>query len=123
MPATLSPDWDRLNLLLLDYEHLPVALARMGLRFAAVLPCLRWWDVPGPVLLLVPTGPGLPPVYLDSSGLGGWRALENVHRGSDLASLGAWRWGCRYGQAAWRLARLCGMPALPMREAQRRGRW
>lgn len=121
-PAAEAPDWGFLNLILLDHEHLPVVLARMGLRVVAALPTPEWWSAPGPVLLLAPAAEDGPHLYVDASGVAGWRDGENIRRGADIASLGAVRWGCRYGQAAWRLARLCGLDGLPKREVRRHGR-
>lgn len=113
------PDWDRLNLIVLDYEHLPVVLARLGLRVAAVLPAVQWWSALGPVVVLADdTGAVL---YLDADGQAGWRDGENVHRGPDLASLAAHRWRCGYGRAAHRLARICQLPGVPT-EGRRHGR-
>ena len=44
---------------------------------------------------------------------GEWRTADGAQRGDDLASLGALRWGCRYGQAASRIARLIGLDRIP----------
>lgn len=44
---------------------------------------------------------------------GEWRVGSGAQRGNDLPSLGALRWGCKYGQAAGRIARLIGMDRIP----------
>ena len=40
---------------------------------------------------------------------GEWRTAGGAQRGDDLASLGALRWSCRYGQAAAKIASLIGI--------------
>jgi hypothetical protein len=44
---------------------------------------------------------------------GEWRSADGANRGSSLLDLGAWRWSCRFGQAGHRIARLCGIRAVP----------
>lgn len=40
---------------------------------------------------------------------GEWRNNSGAQRGDDLPSLGALMWGCRYGQAAFRIAQIIGL--------------
>lgn len=40
---------------------------------------------------------------------GEWRTADGTQRGDDLASLGALRWSCRYGQAAAKIASIIGI--------------
>lgn len=47
---------------------------------------------------------------------GEWRSVDGAQRGNDLPSLGALRWTIRYGQAAFRIARLCGLKSIPLVE-------
>lgn len=47
------------------------------------------------------------------AGDGAWRSPDHAVRGDCLISLGALMWGERYGRAARRIARLCGIYALP----------
>lgn len=42
-------------------------------------------------------------------GMGAWRSADGANRGESLIDLGMWRWSCRYGQAANRIARTIGM--------------
>lgn len=44
---------------------------------------------------------------------GEWRTPNGAQAGDDLASLGAVRWGCRYGQAAGRIAQIVGLRRIP----------
>lgn len=44
---------------------------------------------------------------------GEWRSADGANRGGNLLDLGAWRWSCRFGQAGHRIARLCGLRAVP----------
>lgn len=44
---------------------------------------------------------------------GEWRTPDGAQLGDDLISLGMLRWSCRYGQAANRIARLCGLRDIP----------
>lgn len=44
---------------------------------------------------------------------GEWRSVGGGAFGDDLASLAAFLWRCRYGQAGWRIARLCGLAQVP----------
>lgn len=48
---------------------------------------------------------------------GEWRTVDGAQRGDDLASLGALRWNCRYGQAASRVAKLIGLDRIPLIES------
>lgn len=47
-----------------------------------------------------------------------WRDAAGGARGEDLISLGAYMLGISYGQAGWRLARLCGYPKVPLARAR-----
>lgn len=55
-------------------------------------------------------------IYLVDAATGEWRSAAGDQRGDDLPSLGMLRWGCRYGQAASRIARTIGIriPAKPV---------
>jgi hypothetical protein len=44
---------------------------------------------------------------------GEWRSADGANRGRDLIDLGMWRWSCKFGQAAGRIARLIGMSSIP----------
>lgn len=44
---------------------------------------------------------------------GEWRTPDGSQLGHDLISLGMLRWSCRFGQAANRIARLCGLRDIP----------
>ena len=44
---------------------------------------------------------------------GEWRTPDGAQLGDDLISLGMLRWSCRFGQAANRIARLCGLRDIP----------
>ncbi|MBP8298033.1 MAG: hypothetical protein KAX84_18125 [Burkholderiales bacterium] len=48
-------------------------------------------------------------VFAVCSYQGEWRTAGGAQRGDDLASLGALRWSCRYGQAAAKIASLIGI--------------
>lgn len=48
---------------------------------------------------------------------GEWRSADGAQAGADLPSLGALMWGCRYGQAAGRIARILGLRQIPEAEA------
>ncbi len=48
-------------------------------------------------------------VFAVCSYQGEWRTADGAQRGDDLASLGALRWSCRYGQAAAKIASLIGI--------------
>lgn len=50
--------------------------------------------------------------FVDSYG-GAWRSADGAQLGEDLISLGMLRWGCRYAQAAGRVARLIGLEEIP----------
>lgn len=41
-------------------------------------------------------------------GEGVWRTADGANRGDTLIDLGMWRWGCKFGQAANRIARSIG---------------
>lgn len=45
---------------------------------------------------------------LDRTGVAPWRTADGGAVGQDLFALGAFVWGCGYGRAAHRVARLCG---------------
>jgi hypothetical protein len=47
-------------------------------------------------------------LFLIDSYQGEWRAASGAQRGNDLLSLGMLRWGCSYGQAGNRIAKLMG---------------
>jgi hypothetical protein len=47
---------------------------------------------------------------------GEWRSADGANRGYCLIELGAWRWACRFGQAGYRIARLCGLRSVPRTE-------
>ena len=51
--------------------------------------------------------------FLVCSHAGEWRTHDGSQRGDDLPSLGALRWGIRYGQAAGRIARIIGLRRIP----------
>lgn len=40
---------------------------------------------------------------------GAWRSTDQANQGEDLVSLGQWRWGCGFGQACSRIARIAGL--------------
>lgn len=135
--AERKPDWRAVT-----YEALadPASLMRVlaGLGFKAYhgtvsRGSIRWWT---PAYL---TAPGNSPhrasyaevnramrdadVHLVSedrvvtaicSYQGEWRTVDGSQRGDDLASLGALRWGCRYGQAAGRITKLIGLDRVPV---------
>ncbi len=105
-------DWNRLNLIVLDYEHLPVVIARLGVESVVVAPIPDWWpDALGPVLMLsLGRHPFL--LWMDAS-TGAWRTEDNSQRGSDLASLGVLMWRAKPFDAARRLAKLCGLDGVP----------
>jgi hypothetical protein len=66
-----------------------------------------------PCRLLIQDGP--PPLgVLLCCETGEWQDHTGGARGDDLCSLGAFMWRIRYGQAAARLARLLGMPRIPV---------
>jgi len=44
---------------------------------------------------------------------GPWRTASGAQRGDDISTLGMLRWDCRFGQAAYRIARIIGMRAIP----------
>lgn len=46
-------------------------------------------------------------------GDGAWRSADGANRGDSLIDLGMWRWSCKFGQAASRIARLIGMQNIP----------
>lgn len=48
-------------------------------------------------------------LFLLDARIGEWTTPARVQRGDDLPSLGALMWGCRYGQAAHRIARAIGL--------------
>lgn len=52
-------------------------------------------------------------IILVSSFEGEWRSADGANRGFDLIELGMWRWACGFGQAAYRIARRCGLRAVP----------
>jgi hypothetical protein len=45
---------------------------------------------------------------------GEWRTCDGANRGRDLIDLGMWRWSCRFGQAAHRIARVLGWSSIPL---------
>lgn len=45
---------------------------------------------------------------------GEWADARGGARGESLVALGAYMWGLSFGRAGWRLARLCGLPAVPV---------
>ena len=51
--------------------------------------------------------------FLVCSYAGEWRRFDGAQAGDDLPSLGALMWGCRYGQAAGRIARIIGLRQIP----------
>lgn len=52
-------------------------------------------------------------IWLDVS-TGEWANADGGAGGEDLVSLGVFMMGMRYGQVAWRIARACGLPGVPM---------
>ena len=67
-------------------------------------------------LALAPIGPAARAIYV-SEVRGDWSDETGGARGETLMDLGALGWSCRYGQAGWRIARLAGLDAIPLREA------
>lgn len=51
--------------------------------------------------------------FLVCSWAGEWRRHDGAQAGDDLPSLGALMWGCKYGQAAGRIARAIGLRKIP----------
>jgi len=108
-----KPDWEHLNLLACDEDNLGVVLGAMSLtERVAVLPRDAWPDRKADHDIWMMRLPGHDIMVAVDSGSGAWRhgRLEN---GTDLISLGAWRWNLRWGQAAWRIARVLGLRELP----------
>lgn len=134
-----APDWRAVT-----YEALtePASLMRVfaGLGFGAYLGTIergavKWW--PPAYLTTTAKSPHRPcyarinramrdaSVHLLADGLavtavcgydGEWRTADGAQRGDDLASLGALRWSCRYGQAAARIAKIIGLAGIPQVE-------
>lgn len=52
-------------------------------------------------------------IWLDEEA-GEWAHAMGGARGGEIVSLGMFMWGCRFGQAGWRIARACGLPGVPM---------
>jgi hypothetical protein len=67
-----------------------------------------------PCRLLVRDPPPGPRLIIDLDTVtGAWQDPTGGQRGEDVIDLAALALGCRYGQAAWRVARLCGLPQVP----------
>jgi hypothetical protein len=118
-------------------ELLPRVLAELGCgKLVTMLPRPRWWfayRVPEevaarhgtrlqslqesiPAILMVrltATAPGEPRdtdiLYIDQA-TGEWDCPDLCRCGDDLVALAAWRWGLSPTKAAWRLAKICGLP-------------
>lgn len=125
------PDWIALQEHALD--HLPRVLGAMG--FTRNVGPLPWGGTPlydrggllrgglpvgrtiaaernrarmqSPVRLVLPRG-----IYVCET-RGNWSDESGGARGDTLMDLGALMWGCRFGQAGFRIARLCGLEGLP----------
>ena len=54
-------------------------------------------------------------------GEGAWRTAAGGNRGDNLIDLGMWRWSCKFGQAAHRIAKLIAFQ-IPTIEAEARPR-
>lgn len=65
-----------------------------------------------PVRLAIRDGATRDCVWIDETS-GEWAHANGGAHGEDLIALGAFMLGCRYGQAAYRIARACGLPGLP----------
>ena len=134
-PAT-RPDWRVLQLYAVD--HLPRVLAGMGFTRAvgplpwgstplfALSDLLRGWHMgrdraadSNRARLHSPVRLVMPPPAPDARGIyvcetrGNWSDETGGARGDTLMDLGALVWGCRFGQAGFRIARLCGLEGLP----------
>lgn len=52
-------------------------------------------------------------------GDGMWRSADGANLGNNLIDLGMWRWSCKFGQAAYRIAKTIGMNNIPTVKAAR----
>jgi hypothetical protein len=90
---------------------------RYGAAQAALFACHRRAEAAGfnrnlaahAVLLLAGDSAPATAVWFDTVS-GEWRDTSGGQAGQDILTLGAVMWQCRLGQAAWRCARIAGLP-------------
>jgi hypothetical protein len=110
-------DWAMLNLIALDEENLPVICVHCDFKKRLTVfrrGELADWPNPAHEIYAMLHKNGC--VFWIDVGSGQWRRADNSQRGRDLISLAAMLWKCRYGQAAWRISRLCNLPGIPRHE-------